>query len=52
MEPIKPDKKMLKAVKAQNKALKEASPYKEEALIFEDRTAVSSNDIIAALNKG
>ena len=49
---IKPDKKLLKAVKADNQALKKASTYREEAPTYKDHKAISSDKRVKKLNKG
>ena len=48
---IKPDKKLLKKVLADNKALKKASIYNEEAPTYKDHKASPSAPIIEELNK-
>ena len=49
---IKPDKKMLKKIVADNKAIKAKSIYREEAPTHKDHKAVSSDKRVAKLNKG
>ena len=49
---IKPDKKLLKQVVADNKALKKATIYREEAPTFKDHKAKSSDKAVKKLNKG
>jgi len=47
---IKPDKKLLKKVLSDNKALKKASIYREEAPTYKDHKASPSAPIIEELN--
>ena len=48
---MKPDKKLLKQVVADNKAIKVKSIYREEAPTHKDSSATSSDDRIKELNK-
>ena len=48
---IKPDEKLLKKVLSDNKALKKASIYREEALTHKDHKASPSAPIIEELTK-
>jgi hypothetical protein len=47
----KPDKKLLKQVEADNKAIKAKSIYKEEAPVAKDHKATSSDKKVKKLNK-
>jgi hypothetical protein len=49
---MKPDEKLLKKVLSDNKALKKASRYREEAPSFKDHKAKSSDKAVKKLNKG
>jgi hypothetical protein len=48
---MEPDKKLLKKVEAEQKAIKKASVFKEEALIAKEHKATSSDEKIKELNK-
>ncbi len=48
---MEPDKKLLKKVEAEQKAIKEASVFNEEGRIAKDNTAISSDERVKKLNK-
>ena len=48
---MEPDKKLLKKVEAEQKAIKKASVFKEEATVAKDHKAISSDEKIKELNK-
>jgi len=48
----KPDKKLLKKVEADNKAIKKASTFREEWPTHKDSKAISSDKKVKKLNKG
>ena len=48
---MKPDDKLLKKVVADNKAIKKASVFREEAPIAKDHKATSSDKKVKKLNK-
>jgi hypothetical protein len=48
---MKPDEKLLKQVDADNKKLKDATMFKEEAPTYKDHKATSSNKRVKKLNK-
>jgi len=48
---IKPDEKLLKAVRVQNETLAENTKYRKEVPTFKDRTATSSDTLIEELQK-
>ena len=49
---MEPDEKLLEKVVADNKALKKATTFKEEAPTFKDHKAKSSDKKVKKLNKG
>lgn len=48
---MKPNKKLLKQVDADNKKLKDATTFKEIAPTYKDHTATSSDERVKKLNK-
>ena len=48
---MEPDKKLLKKVVADNKAIKKATTFREEAPTYADHKATSSNKRVEELNK-
>ena len=49
---MKPNKKLLKAVEVDNKAIKKASTFREEWPTYKDHKATSSDKKVGKLNKG